>query len=313
MGLGLPLGLAVFAWPAPADPCLTAVEPAATVTIDHPGFFAASVTTVDRDAPLQITVRPQGGGPCVLVLDHEGGGWLEAGDYDVEIVALDGGQPSLGLQLAHTSTAALEARGVSPPLARAALLATDSAWTDGLASRLRLTIANYGLPSDEERLWLVNLRTGFVDDPLFVSHGKGSGGSDRRDAVRFSNTPHSNQTSLGLMRGAETYIGSHGRSLRLDGLEPALNDLARPRAIVVHGAEYARVEHIGEWGYLGRSFGCPSVDDRIANVVIDAIADGGLFFAWHPDLRWDELSTFAWTPPPSAEPSLPPTDPPLVH
>ena len=46
----------------------------------------------------------------------------------------------------------------------------------------------------------------------------------------------SHQTSLGLFRTADTYVGSNGYSLRLDGLEPGVNDRARERAIVMHGA-----------------------------------------------------------------------------
>ena len=95
--------------------------------------------------------------------------------------------------------------------------------------------------------------------------------------------PFSNQSSLGLFVASETYIGSNGRSMRLDGLEPEVNDLARERQIVFHGAEYARMDHVAEWGYLGRSHGCPAVDDRIAQVIIDALHDGGLLYSWYPD------------------------------
>ena len=66
-----------------------------------------------------------------------------------------------------------------------------------------------------------------------VAHGRGSG---ENFATRFSNGDGSHQTSLGLFRTADTYVGTNGYSLRLDGLEPGVNDRARERAIVMHGA-----------------------------------------------------------------------------
>ena len=53
-------------------------------------------------------------------------------------------------------------------------------------------------------------------------------------ATKFSNTNDSHQSSLGLMRTGETYYGSYGYSLRLDGLEDGYNDAVRSRAIVIH-------------------------------------------------------------------------------
>ena len=68
-----------------------------------------------------------------------------------------------------------------------------------------------------------------------MAHGRGSGDNY---ATRFSNAEGSHQTSLGLFRTADTYVGSNGYSLRLDGLETGVNDRARDRAIVMHGAPY---------------------------------------------------------------------------
>ena len=63
---------------------------------------------------------------------------------------------------------------------------------------------------------------------------------------------------------------------------------------MVHGAAYARPEHVAEWGYLGRSFGCPAIDDREAQVLIDALAQGSLLFIGHPAVDWRSGSELWW-------------------
>lgn len=299
----LVLGALGWAWPHTADPCLHPVEPVAEVRLDEPGLLWVALLEVDpslhhdADPDLALVVRPADDSACVLLVDALGAGVLPAGSYRVEVHARDGSQPSVAVQVAHTPVSTLIDHGMTPALAERALLAVDSAWSAGLAQRPRLVVVDFSLPSDQDRLWLIDLDEARVRRRWLVSHGKRSGGHDERMAVRFSNTPFSNQSSLGLLVGSETYTGSHGRSLRLDGLEPAFNDLARPRAIVVHGAEYARPEHVAEWGYLGRSFGCPAIDDRDAQEVIDALARGGLLFAWHPVGDWDHQSELWWEPP----------------
>jgi hypothetical protein len=94
------------------------------------------------------------------------------------------------------------------------------------------------------------------------------------------------QSSLGLFRGEETYDGKHGYSLRLDGLEPGVNDNARDRAIVIHGADYVDRELISKYGRIGRSFGCPAVRQGVARMVVDNLKDGQLVFSYFPDQNW---------------------------
>lgn len=230
--------------------------------------------------------------------------WLPAGQHQL---TLDSTTPaSAVVSVSIVSPRVLVESGVHPVLARSALLAADHAWTDGHANRTTLAVADFSLPSTTERLWLLDLADGTVHLHAFLSHGKGSGHpTDAARAVRFSNRPHSNQTSLGLFRASETYTGDHGRSMRLDGLEPGVNDLARDRAIVVHGAEYARVDHIAEWGYLGRSHGCPALDDRLVQGLIDALHDGGLLYAWGGPRSGDCCTLRAGTEPSPDAPYLP--------
>jgi len=215
--------------------------------------------------------------------------WLPAGAHRVELVASE--ETSAVLEVTAMGVADLQAMGMRRELAEAALMAADHGWTERQARRSSLAVIDFSLPSTEERVWLVDLDGGELRHHLLLTHGKGSGHhSNEQRAVRFSNRPFSNQSSLGLFVASETYIGSNGRSMRLDGLEPRVNDLARERLIVFHGAEYARMDHIAEWGYLGRSHGCPAVDDRVAQTIIDALYGGGLLYAWYPDSGFFEAS-----------------------
>ena len=117
----------------------------------------------------------------------------------------------------------------------------------------------------------------------FVAHGSGSGDNLAR---RFSNIEGSYQTSLGLFRTAETYMGKNGYSLRMDGLDPGFNDNARQRAIVMHGAWYANPDLIRTQGRLGRSQGCPALREQVATVVIDELKQRNLIFAYADDASW---------------------------
>src|SRR5262249_26020375 len=110
--------------------------------------------------------------------------------------------------------------------------------------------------------------------------------------TEFSNNAESNMTSLGLFRTAEAYVGHNGYSLRLDGLERGVNDRARERAIVIHGAPYVNAVTARANGYLGRSLGCPAVRPEIARKLIDAVKGGGLVFAYYPDRNWLKTSDF---------------------
>jgi hypothetical protein len=152
-----------------------------------------------------------------------------------------------------------------------------------------LTVIDFSQPSTVRRMWVYDLaaRTLLFED--LVSHGRGSG---LAMATSFSNLPESNRSSLGLYRTAETYIGKHGYSLRLDGLEPGFNDRARERAIVMHAADYVNGSAAKAQGYLGRSLGCPALRPEISRQLIDAVKGGGLLFAYYPDPQWLKSSKY---------------------
>ena len=152
-----------------------------------------------------------------------------------------------------------------------------------------LTIIDYSLPSTTRRLWVLDLVTGEVRFHELVAHGKNTGANR---AKSFSNESGSLQSSLGVFRTDETYQGKHGYSLRLDGLEDGVNDRARDRAIVIHGAHYVSEAFASNHGRLGRSWGCPALDSEVSGAVIDAIEGGTLLVAYFPDEEWLATSRF---------------------
>jgi hypothetical protein len=152
-----------------------------------------------------------------------------------------------------------------------------------------LTVIDYSKPSTERRLWVFDLKSKELVYEELVAHGQGSGANM---ATQFSNTDESHQTSLGLFVARETYIGKHGYSLRLDGLDRGINDRARDRAIVIHGAPYVSEQFVKANGRLGRSWGCPAINPAVAKPMIDRVKGGGLVFSYYPDTKWLKTSKY---------------------
>lgn len=146
-----------------------------------------------------------------------------------------------------------------------------------------LTIIDYSKSSEERRFFVIDIRQKKLVYKTLVSHGKNSGGNN---AVTFSNIIHSNQSSLGFFITGESYYGDNGYSLRLDGVEKKINDNARKRAIVIHGADYVSDYFISEHGRLGRSYGCPALPVGLNREIIDCIKNRSCLFIYYPDEQY---------------------------
>ena len=144
-----------------------------------------------------------------------------------------------------------------------------------------LTICDFSQSIRQKRLYLIDVENNTVVMNTYVSHGRRSGGEYAR---KFSNGYKSLQSSLGFYRTGKTYMGEHGLSLRLEGLEPGINDKAYRRAVVVHGASY-----IGD-GKAGRSFGCPAVPKEESKKIINTIKNGTCLFIYHPEKKYLQTS-----------------------
>ncbi|MES2855925.1 MAG: murein L,D-transpeptidase catalytic domain family protein, partial [Bdellovibrionota bacterium] len=136
-----------------------------------------------------------------------------------------------------------------------------------------MTVIDYSLSSKQKRFYLIDMASGEVF-ATYVAHGKGSDSNHDSYAEKFSNVSGSNATSLGAYLAAETYSGSNGYSMRLDGLS-STNSNARARAVVVHGASYVSNAPVTQ----GRSWGCPALPMTFRTSVIDQIKGGSLLYA----------------------------------
>ncbi|MDH4089847.1 MAG: murein L,D-transpeptidase catalytic domain family protein [Cyclobacteriaceae bacterium] len=146
-----------------------------------------------------------------------------------------------------------------------------------------ITLIDFRKSGNEKRLWVIGLKSKKVLQYSLVAHGRNSGEVYARV---FSNKPNSNKSSLGFYVTGGTYIGKHGLSLKLHGVEKGINDLAEARAIVMHGADYVSESFIKKVGRLGRSLGCPAVPMENYKEIITQIAGGTCLFIYYPDQEY---------------------------
>lgn len=165
---------------------------------------------------------------------------------------------------------------IAPGLLRRALDALER-HRGSIDFRDYIGVADFSLPSRARRFHVMNLADGSIRAHL-VAHGRGSDPSHTGWLERFSNEPRSNATSAGAYRTGSAYVGAHGQSMRLDGLDPS-NSNALPRAIVVHGAWYVSEEIVGLSGMLGRSQGCFAVANSSLPEIMAALGPGRLIYA----------------------------------
>ena len=110
--------------------------------------------------------------------------------------------------------------------------------------------------------------------------------------IVFSNQQSSFKSSPGFYVTGNTYSGSHGYSLKLEGLERGINDKASERAIVMHGAEYVNPALVATQGYIGRSLGCPAVPVKMATPIINTIKNGSCLFIYNPSSSYLQQSQY---------------------
>jgi hypothetical protein len=183
-----------------------------------------------------------------------------------------------------------KAPNLNPKVLKLALTAYNNAATMGYGVRKDiLTVIDYSLPDNDKRLWIFDLRRNKVLYNTFVAHGQGSGGLY---ADHFSNTTGSHASSIGLFLTQNTYYGSKGYALRLNGLDKGFNDRASARDVVIHGAWYVNPQFAAQYGHIGRSWGCPSVTPAMARPIINTIKEGSVVFAYAPKYSWLHESRF---------------------
>ncbi len=168
------------------------------------------------------------------------------------------------------------APGVNPRLLKRALAALEQHGSR-IAKRDRIAVADFTTGSSLPRFHLINLEDGRTVSKL-VSHGSGSDPAHTGYLQHFSNRNGSNASCEGAFATADYYVGKHGRSQRLLGLDETNNN-ALDRAIVVHSAWYANPDMIRERGMLGRSQGCFAVGENELTEVFNRLGPGRMIYA----------------------------------
>jgi hypothetical protein len=153
-----------------------------------------------------------------------------------------------------------------------------------------LTIIDFSKPSTSNRFYVIDMEQGQLLLQTLVAHGKKSG---TVFANTFSNKDASSKSSLGFYVTGKTYIGKHGTTLELEGQEKGINDNAKERAIVIHGANYVSESIAKQQGYIGRSLGCPAVPNDQVNTIIEAIQGASCLFVYAPVKSYMRQSTLA--------------------
>ena len=186
-------------------------------------------------------------------------------------------QPAQPIPLPEPAPKVLAAPAtLNPKLFRGALdaLAKHSA---SIPNRERIAVVDFASSSSDMRLHFLDVVSGEMSR-LLVAHGSGSDPRHTGFLQKFSNEFNSNASSEGAFLTSNYYVGKHGRSQRLIGLDPTNNN-ALDRAIVVHGAWYANADMIQTHGKLGRSQGCFAVGDSELDWVFGYLGEGSLIYA----------------------------------
>lgn len=147
---------------------------------------------------------------------------------------------------------------------------------DSITNQNEIVIVDYSLHSAKDRLFVANLKAGTVTQ-FRVTHGRGSDTDHDGMLDHFSSVSGSYASPQGAHVTAEQYVGKHGKSVRMDGLEPG-NASARSRAIVIHAAAYAEPGMVNKYGKLGRSQGCLALSKQDLNTLLKLVPPGTLVY-----------------------------------
>ena len=159
-----------------------------------------------------------------------------------------------------------------------------------VSNKRLLSIIDYSKPSSEKRFFIIDVENHKLLYNTLVAHGKKSG---YVNATKFSNKYGSHKSCLGFFRTGKSYYGKRGYSLELEGLEKGINDNAKSRGIVIHGANYVNERIANGNGVIGRSWGCPAVSKKLSKEIINLLKDGTLLYIYADDELYNENSVLA--------------------
>lgn len=172
----------------------------------------------------------------------------------------------------------ISAPGVNPEAIKLGLNAYNKLKAEGKTDSPYLTVVDFTQPSsDDKRLTVINVPEHKVAFQTYVAHGQGSGGDM---ATKFSDAFNSKESSLGVYLTGDSFVGKHGLSMHVEGLEKGINDNANARAIEMHPAKYVSADYAKANGRVGRSWGCFAVSPKVSSDLINHIKGGSVLFAY---------------------------------
>jgi hypothetical protein len=148
-----------------------------------------------------------------------------------------------------------------------------------IRKKAMLSICDFSQSSRNKRMYVIDVDHKRLLFRTYVAHGQNSGDEF---ATSFSNDPDSYKSSLGFYVTQKAYIGRHGLSLRLNGVDSGYNDMAFKRKIVLHGCAYVGDAYLEQFGALGTSLGCPALPSAMSARIIRAVKAGSCLFIYHP-------------------------------
>jgi len=137
-----------------------------------------------------------------------------------------------------------------------------------LSKQRYISIADYGKNSRDKRFYILDLQTGKVRKEQ-VSHGSGMR-KVRGQKVRFGDPNHD-----GMLDRCH-HKNNINDSMWLIGKSPGVNDEAKNKYVVMHGAIYNNAIK------MGRSYGCPAFKYDKAKSIINTIKEGSLYYSYIP-------------------------------
>jgi hypothetical protein len=155
-----------------------------------------------------------------------------------------------------------------------------------------ITFVNFGLSSNQKRLYLVDVSRGGAKLLLhdYTTHGRNSDPDHDGMATIFSNDDGSKQSSLGYFKIDNFYKSDRvGDAIKLHGLSgEQYNSLAfDPRGVVIHMGPYVERLYIARHGKPGRSSGCFVLPSDVWESYLSNVRDGSLLYAFEPGNVFD--------------------------
>lgn len=175
------------------------------------------------------------------------------------------------------------------------------AWNEALKAMMRfanhpklerphlLTIIDFRISRQDERLWVFDLKTQLRILHTWVAHGSGPKDAKGKLINPQGDKPHHFEdgmkySSLGAFITQGVYLSDLGHlnnkpAMKIIGLEKGINARSQERGVVFHGADYVKPKAVGN------SWGCFATPATVNPGLVDKIKNGSFVFAYHNAYR----------------------------